>query len=64
MRSTPTIIMGIARSFPIKVVGTISPYPVVVNVTTTNQNAVGILSNELNMIYKMLISLKNHSHLG
>lgn len=44
----PHIIAGKAINFPINVVGTMSPYPVVVIVTITNQNADGILSKELN----------------
>ena len=59
--NTPTIMIGMESTFPINVVGTMSPkhvyevrtivecepYPVVVKVTTTNQNADGMLSKAL-----------------
>jgi len=48
----PHIIAGNAINFPINVVGTMSPYPVVVIVTITNQKAEGILSKELINITK------------
>src|SRR4051812_48229443 len=58
----PHIIAGNEISFPINVVGTISPYPVVVIVTITNQNAAGILSKVLGLLFASTNTCRASSH--
>ena len=58
----PHIIAGNEISLPTNVVGTISPYPVVVIVTITNQNADGILSNVLGLLLASTNTFLSSSH--
>lgn len=62
IKRTPHIMAGNEMSLPTNVVGTMSPYPVVVIVTITNQKAAGILSNVLGLLLASMNFCLSSSH--